>query len=176
MSSENIDYSAVLADLVAKRDDLNAAIKAVERIVGVTPTQSNTVATGAPSNGTVSENTEIRRDTFFQMSIPDAAKKFLAMSKAAKTTQEIAEALERGGMTHASGNFANSVGSVLHRLDHAGGDILRVGRGTWGLAEWYPGRRRTKASKLQELITDVENRDAPQDLSSEASGEDIDVT
>lgn len=32
MSSENIDYSVVLADLVAKRDDLNAAIKAVERI------------------------------------------------------------------------------------------------------------------------------------------------
>jgi hypothetical protein len=34
----------------------------------------------------------------------------------------------------------NTVGSVLTRRFAQVGDIVRVGRGTWGLADWYPNR------------------------------------
>jgi hypothetical protein len=39
-----------------------------------------------------------------------------------------------------SADAANTVGSVLTRRFNQTGDIVKVGRGVWGLAEWYPGR------------------------------------
>jgi hypothetical protein len=33
-----------------------------------------------------------------------------------------------------------NVGSVLSRRFDQVGDIVKVGRGVWGLAEWYPNR------------------------------------
>nr|QIO32975.1 hypothetical protein HAP40_14760 [Bradyrhizobium sp. 1(2017)] len=35
---------------------------------------------------------------------------------------------------------ANTIGSVLTRRMAEVGDVVRVGRGTWGLREWYPNR------------------------------------
>ena len=42
--------------------------------------------------------------------------------------------------------------SVLTRRYNETGDIVRVGRGVWGLKEWYPGRNFNKkdASKNDE--------------------------
>jgi hypothetical protein len=77
------------------------------------------------------------------MSIAEAAKKFLVMKKRMQTTQDIADALEKGGMTHTSGNWGNTVGSVLNRNN----DFVRIKRGTWGLVSWYPGRKRTDKPK-----------------------------
>ena len=34
----------------------------------------------------------------------------------------------------------NTVGSVLTRRFGEVGDVVKVGRGIWGLKEWYPGR------------------------------------
>lgn len=132
-----VDYASVLVDLRARRDALDKAIAAIEPLVG----QGTMATAGSASQITP---TKIRSDTFFGMSIPDAAKKYLAMSKKPRSTPEISAALLSGGMTSVSGNFANSVGSVLNRQDKIGGDIVRVSRGLWGLAEWYPGRKRNK--------------------------------
>ena len=146
MSSDiKANYDAVLADLIARRDKLNSAIEAIQGTLGI---RNGSVSTVSPE--TPPPAAEIGRHAFFGMSIPDAAKKFLAMSREPKSTNEISIALERGGLTHSAGNFANSVGSILHRLDSANGEIVRVSRGTWGLLEWYPGRRRPKASKTAE--------------------------
>lgn len=77
------------------------------------------------------------------MTIPDAAKKFLAMKKRVQGTGDIAEALKRGGIQAGiQGNFPNTVGSVLNRNYMNGGGIVKVGRGTWGLADWYPNKPR----------------------------------
>lgn len=35
---------------------------------------------------------------------------------------------------------ADTIGSVPTRRANDVGDIVKVGRGTWGLREWYPGR------------------------------------
>jgi hypothetical protein len=144
MTSENvvIDYAAVLADLKAKRADLDVAIAGIERMVGLA-----TAAQGAASIDVTQHGSDVEPDSFFGMSIADAAKKFLAMKKKPQTTADIAEALEKGGMTHTSGNWGNTVGSVLNRIDGSTGEIVRVKRGTWGLASWYPGRKRPEKPK-----------------------------
>lgn len=137
----NINYEAVLEDLRAKRDRLDAAIRGIETILGL---QSSGVALPVASGPSAPASQEVEPDSFFGMSIPDAIRKYLGMKKKPQSTQEIANALDRGGLTHQSENFGNTVGSILHRIDNSGGDIVRVGRGTWGLATWYPGARRKR--------------------------------
>lgn len=143
MSAEN-PYETVLADLKAKRDQLDSAIAAIESVI----------AQGGPAiNPGVQpgRDVEIRPDAFFGASILDATKKYLGMARSPRTTQQITEALLSGGMRSDSDNFANSVGSVLNRVDRLGGSIVKVGRGMWGLAEWYPNRKKArKAGEVEE--------------------------
>jgi hypothetical protein len=77
---------------------------------------------------------------FLGMSIPDAAKKLLAHERRAMANPEIWEKLKAGGLHLNSADPVNTVGSVISRRFDKVGDIVRVSRGTWGLAEWYPGR------------------------------------
>ena len=135
MSDEKIDYAAVLADLVAKRDALNHAIEAIEQMTG----QAVTPTAGRGKD----EPTEVRSDTFFGMKFPEAAKRYLAIAKKPQTASQIAEALQRGGITHQSSNFVNTIYTTLRREDERGGEIIKVGK-NWGLASWYPGRARKK--------------------------------
>jgi hypothetical protein len=53
---------------------------------------------------------------------------------------EIAAALKAGGLVMNSAEPANTVGSILTRRFDQVGDIVKVGRGVWGLQEWYPNR------------------------------------
>lgn len=135
-----INYETVLADLKAKRDKLDAAISGIETMLGIT----STAQAGGQQASAEKANHTVESDTFFRMSIPDAARKYLNMMKKPQTTQQIADALERGGMLHSSKDFTNGVGSILTRLDKAGGDIVKTGRATFGLAAWYPGGKPRK--------------------------------
>jgi|CZKS01.1.fsa_nt_gi hypothetical protein len=87
----------------------------------------------------------ISHDTFFSMTIGDAAKKYLAMVKATKSTADISEALESGGLKHSSKSFATTVRSILGQRDN----FVRVPNGDWGLAEWYPGMGRGRKPKAE---------------------------
>lgn len=131
MASEKpqINYKDVLADLKARRAALDAAIAAIEQMDG-----SGSV--GAISEGTTKEfSGEVRSDSFFGMSVPSATKKFLSIKKKPQSTQEIADALEAGGLTHSSENFTNTVSTALHRLKKDEEGVVSVSRGKWGLAE-----------------------------------------
>jgi hypothetical protein len=145
--STGIDYAAVLADLETKRTQLDAAIAGIRTMLGMPAGAAGPAAASVNSNG---GSTEIEADTFFSLSIPDATKKFLGMRKKPATTPEIGDALKRGGQTHAgSESFGNTLGSVLARVYSNGGGIVRVGRGMWGLAEWYPNKPRKPSTKAQ---------------------------
>ena len=98
---------------------------------------------GAPSATSRGGETEISHDSFFGMTIADAAKKYLSMVKATKSTAVIAEALERGGLKHSSKSFPTTLRSILGPRE----DFTRVPNGDWGLAEWYPGQGRGKKAK-----------------------------
>lgn len=133
-----IDYQAVLADLKKKRDDLDKAITGIETMLGVVITPG----TGSLSFTGQTPAAEIAPDSFFGMNISTAVQKYLGMQKRPKTTSEIAEALEAGGLPHQSDNFGNTVGSVLTRNAEGATPIfVKVKRGTWALRSWYPNWR-----------------------------------
>jgi len=86
--------------------------------------------------------TEIPRDAFFGMTIPDAARKYLTIVKATKPNPELCDALIKGGFKTQSNNFSEVVRSTLGRHP----DFVKVS-GQWGLTEWYGnrgGNRRTR--------------------------------
>lgn len=139
---DTANYEAVLNDMIARRDKLNAAIEAIRGMLGISA--ESAAADGSMPKG-VPAPVSISTDSFFKMSIPDATIKFLKMARKPQSTREIADALERGGMTHTSQDFTQTVGSVINRRSQAiDSEIVNVKRGVWGLAEWYPGLKRTR--------------------------------
>src|SRR6266851_5614449 len=133
---ELIDYEAVLGDLEAKKSAIESAIAGIRQMLAL-GAQTASMA----SNGRGTEPTTIESDTFFSLTIGDAAKKFLRMSKRKQSAVAIAAALDIGGLSHTSKNLANTVRTSLIRLE-AEGEVVQVGK-EWGLAEWYPGRRKS---------------------------------
>jgi DNA-directed RNA polymerase delta subunit len=72
------------------------------------------------------------------MTIPEAAKKLLTFKRQPLRNPDIAAAFKAGGLHMNSADPVNTIGSVLTRRANEVGDIVKVGRGTWGLKEWYP--------------------------------------
>jgi hypothetical protein len=92
----------------------------------------------APSMPSVAKkpSVQLTSDTFFNLSLVDATKKYLRMAgRPARSTDEIAEALSRGGLPDVS---KTSLSAVLFRAVK-GRQIVKVGKGHWGLTEWYQG-------------------------------------
>ena len=141
MKAESIDYRAVLADLKERRINMDLAIAALEVLCG-----EPTVVIGGTKEST---STEIQADTFVGLNIAEAASKYLRiMGRGAKSTEQVAEALVRGGLAVTKA----SVSSILRKNNRTGeGDVIKVGRGLWGLQEWYPGRpRRSRQGNEEE--------------------------
>ena len=134
--AESIDYKAVLEDLKARKARLEQVIMAVEGIIGETGEIGALLS--APKGSVV------EADTFVGMNILQAAEKYLQMTgRPAKTTEQIAAALNRGGMSVTQG----SISTILRRSDNGDSPVVRVGRSLWGLAVWYPNRpRRVRVS------------------------------
>jgi hypothetical protein len=77
---------------------------------------------------------KIPSDAFFNLSIGDAAVKFLKMvNRKPQGTKVIKEAFERGGL---KGKSYATVYSVLNRRQTQEKDVVNV-HGDWGLASWY---------------------------------------
>ena len=137
MTTSNINYNAVLADLEARKAQIESAIAAVKNIVA-----SSGGGHDGSSEGVISpENIPV--GAFLRLSIADATKKFLDMVKTKQSIPQIVQALERGGLPRPKNN---TVYSVLRRRESGIGDIIRVGD-EWALGEWYPNnpnlRKRT---------------------------------
>lgn len=137
--SRGIDpYAAVLADLRAQRDKIDQAIQALESLrsgvvasVGTAAGTSSVQGVGAVAEGP---------GAFLGMTIPEAAKKLLQSRKQTLGNADIVAAFKAGGLHMNSADPINTVGSVLTRRFNTVGDIVKVGRGVWGLQEWYPNR------------------------------------
>lgn len=134
-----IDYAAVLADLKAKRADLDKAIAVIEPLV--TGVASALVVEG--SNGQSSAQpaapTGINEHSFFGMSIAKAAETYLTIKKKPASAIEMAGALVDGGFPSQSDNFSSTITTALYRQKDV---FVRVKRGLWGLKAWYPNYRK----------------------------------
>jgi hypothetical protein len=127
MSGEQINYDAVLADLEARKAQLEAAIAAIKAIASQGGSGPNPSGSGP----------HVGPSAFLGMSIPDAAKKYLSGVKEKKPTQEIIDALVAGGLPPSK---YTTVYNILTRRQKQVGDIVNM-KGDWGLAEWYPNHR-----------------------------------
>jgi hypothetical protein len=142
MGSEGIDYAAVLADLEVRRAVIDAMIANTRQLLNLGLEQGAAPAGGAPADKTP---TEVRNDTFFRMTMPDAIVKYLEIAKRPQTLSEITKALETGGLPTTAKNLMPIVGSRLSRLK-ADEKVCQPTSGKWGLSEWYPAAARQAAA------------------------------
>ena len=174
--SRGIDpYEAVIADLKAKRDQIDQTIRTLQtlRSPGARHDAGQLVGARVDSNRAAG--------LYLGLSIPDAAKKLLSIEKQALGNADIAKALQAGGVVMNSSDPANTIGSVLTRRFNTVGDIVRVGRGIWGLAEWYPNRTFKKKAGTNgddKSVVDNTGAETPTDSNepeqpSEPSAEDL---
>lgn len=142
MSTEQINYEAVLADLEARKAQLEAAIAAIRFIIGQPGVGPNLPGGGGGPGGMPAH------DDFISLSIPEAAKKHLSKVRKKLSTQDIMTALEAGGLPPSK---YNTVYGVLRRRESQVGDIINM-KGDWALAEWYPNYRKVsgKTGKPEE--------------------------
>lgn len=142
MNDQQNPYDAVISDLRAKRDQIDQAIKLLEMLgEGISIPQPGAHVAASLLGGASAKETEISPGTFHGMNIEPAVKKLLQIRKRTMGAQEIVTDLRAGGLHLQSEIPANTITSVLTRSFNAGGDIVRVSRGQWGLGEWYPNQR-----------------------------------
>lgn len=137
-------YEAVLADLRAQKERIDTTITLLESLRAggaAVPAAQGSFANQTAVKPKDDAGGEIGPGTFFGMTIHDATMKLLRTQRREMQTTEIVPELERGGIRLTSGDKANTVGSILLRRFYNVGDLVRVGRGRWGLQEWYPGRK-----------------------------------
>lgn len=128
--AERDPYEAVLADLKAERARLDLLIAGLEAKMTGQPISASAGSDPATSVTPAA----IHADTFYGLSIIDAAKKFLKMATRAQHLGAIATALEQGGLKRPSDNVLSG---ILVRAAK-GREVTKVGKGMWGLSEWYP--------------------------------------
>jgi len=131
-------YDAVLADLRAKRDQID---RMIDQLTAFRSGMAGPGPQGSVKPDLAAQSQPIDpTGMFLGMSIVDATKKLLALRKKAMSNADILADLKAGGLVLTSNDQLNVVSSVLMRRFKTEGDIVRVSRGVWGLKEWYPGR------------------------------------
>jgi hypothetical protein len=149
--AETAEFKAVLAYLKARRARLDQLIVGMEAEMGQ-PDASVALAADDPGSGGTQPpvSVTIHPDSFFGLSIIEAAKKFLKMARRAQHLNAIADALAQGGLKRPADNVMSG---ILVRAAK-GREVIKVGKGMWGLTEWYP-------KPPKEPIEDRRKRAAP---------------
>jgi len=149
----------VIAALTEQRDRIDKTIELMLQFKASGFTSAATALGAAEALATPIEEirdpagSKLEPGAFLGMTIVDAAKKLLARERRQLTNSEMAEAFKRGGLVLNSADTLNTIGSVLNRRFIQVGDVVRVGRGTWGLKEWYPNRSFKAAVKADTAST-----------------------
>jgi len=133
MEKSQNPYAAVIADLRTWRAEIDQAIEMMTRLGEKRAGGAIGVAPGGEA--------EIRSDSFFGLTIPQAVEKYLDMVRRPQSLEELAEALLKGGMVTSAKDFPATIHAILRR--NADGKIIKVGNG-WALASWYNKKPRVR--------------------------------
>lgn len=141
---ETIDYEQLLASLKEEQENIGKLIVWVEGRMAQQDGSVEAVLTPAPKQPASGPMRfpRLAADSFFRMSVPQAIKSLLNIAKRPRTAKDITDGLKKGGLTSQAKNLYGTVYPTLLRMEKAG-DVVRVSNGEWGLAEWYPGARKT---------------------------------
>jgi len=125
-----INYAAVLADLEAKRAQLDSAISSIKIIVA----QTGIMAATAPPLPRIAGLSQVPPRAFVGLSISAAVRQLLEMMQRRMSVREIMRGLQAGGLKPSK---YRNVYSILRQREADKADIIKVDR-RWGLAEWNP--------------------------------------
>jgi len=143
-------YQQILTELEEERQNIDRLIIWVKN--RMEQSDSTDVITSAVKSTAIAPPRFPRTlapDTFFRMTVPDAIKKYLGIVKRPKTAKDITGALDVGGLTHQAKNLYATVYPTLLRME-GNEEVVRVGKGEWGLSEWYPGGRKAAQEEKAE--------------------------
>lgn len=141
MSTQPFDYSAIVADLEAKKAAIEATLATLRSAMAIgalgqagdVPTAFNGGSSSAPMYGG-----DVPDGAFHGKGIPEATKLYLEIVKKKQTTREVADALQKGGMESTSSNFVGVVQAGLNRARKLpNSQLVKLGI-YWGLKPWYP--------------------------------------
>ncbi len=128
---------AAIAELEGWKERISTAIETLKALRVQSGALPAGPPPGNPGRAGAATISDIAHDAFFQMTVPDAAEKYLTLAKTTKPNPQVAEALLRGGLKSAAKNFPSMLNTVLSRESR----FVKV-NGEWGLSVWYPGMRR----------------------------------
>src|SRR5262249_14159939 len=130
MPDQPINYAAVLADLEAKRAQLDSAIAAIKALME----QTGALAATAPPVPRIAGLAEVPSQAFAGLSVSAAVRKLLEMMQRRMTVREIMQGLQAGGLKPSK---YRNVYAILRQRESDKADIINVDA-KWGLAEWNP--------------------------------------
>jgi hypothetical protein len=165
-----VDYEAVLADLREKRSRIDAAIQGIETIMGLSSVSSEGNGNGP---GRSSDESVLGPGAFLGMTIVDATVKYLKFKRQSQRTEEILKALTDGGIVLTGESPLNVVGSVLNRNFNSGGDVVKISRGVWALADWHPRLRKSRSEAKVVGTDDALATNEPDNDTVAEHGEDV---
>jgi hypothetical protein len=125
-----INYAAVLADMEAKRAQLDSAIVAIKVLIE----QTGMMAATAPPLPRIAGLSQIPPQAFVGLSISNAVRNLLEMMHRRLTVREILQGLQAGGLKPSK---YRNVYAILRQREADKADIIKVDA-KWGLAEWNP--------------------------------------
>jgi hypothetical protein len=145
--SNEVDYAVVAADLEARIASLQALLAGVRALMGQGSIDSPpTGSGGGPAPVGVPEKANLLKEVvpgvFHGMSVSEAARTFLEMTKVKQKTRAICDALTRGGIESDARDFYSNVYTTLDRNK----DFFKRGK-YWMLTSWDPRRAAAAAVK-----------------------------
>ena len=169
-------YDAVIADLEAKRAEIDAAVRLMKKLrdrIGMSVADDAGSGWKDEIQLALGAENDIPSDAFFGMTIADAAVKYLGKwtNRKPQSTKAIIEALGRGGL---KGKAYPTVYGILNRRKEREGDVVNV-HGDWGLAEWYGAgpaakkqRRKKSGIPVNDLVEAEEEENAAKEVEQQA--------
>jgi hypothetical protein len=130
MPDSPINYAAVLADLEAKRTQLDSAIAAIKVILE----QTGAMAANAQLVPRIASLSQVPPHAFVGLSISNAVRMLLEMMQRRMSIREIMQGLQAGGLKPSK---YRNVYAILRQREADKADVINVDA-KWGLAEWNP--------------------------------------
>lgn len=151
MDPSNKTALELLEQLRTERAELEMLIRALEKRLGVVPNngEGETSQSNTPRVTVSLDNIPV--GFFHNLSQAAAAEKLLRMNDGHPlTSNEIMDAFRKSGMNVSGKNALTILYNALKRSSK----FERVAGKAWGLAEWYPEKRKKKETQVEESSED----------------------
>jgi hypothetical protein len=153
--ADRADYEAVLADLRAKKQEIEATIAALERFLGVMGMPAGLLPVSLIAAEKAGKEKErfasayrkaLAAKPYRRLTIKQAASKYLEAVRLKQTPRQIASALAQGGLVNKSKDFPNTVRSTLSREP----EFVKIGN-EWALRSWYPSQEQPAPAEAKQV-------------------------